>query len=58
MLISCPQVLKFMIKHIWLQILGNSDYQVLWKFRHAKILTLPSLGILNYFPSINTISMF
>lgn len=26
------------IRHIWLQILGNSDYQVFWKFWHANFL--------------------
>lgn len=54
MLISCPQFLKFIIRGIWLQILGNSDYQVFWKFWHVKIFTLPSLSILDHFPTIKT----
>lgn len=49
---------EFLIRSIWLQILGNSDYQTFWKFWHAKFFTLPSLGILDHFPSIKTISMF
>lgn len=55
MLISCPQTSEFMIRSIWLQILGNSDYQAFWKFWHANIFPLPSLEILDRFPSIKTI---
>lgn len=58
MFISCPQVLKFMIRSIWLWILGNSDYQVFWKSWHAITFTSASLGILDYFPSTKTIAMF